>query len=40
MADEALLASAHVLPKRLDEAGYQWQWPELRPALEEIVKNS
>ncbi|MCA9075242.1 MAG: TIGR01777 family oxidoreductase [Planctomycetaceae bacterium] len=34
MADDLLLASAHVVPKKLVETGYQFQYPQLRECLE------
>ncbi len=33
MADALLLASAHVIPKRLQETGYEFQFPDLRDCL-------
>jgi uncharacterized protein len=33
MADEMLLASQRVIPKRLNDAGYEFQYPELEGAL-------
>ena len=33
MGVEMLLASARVLPKQLEERGFQFQWPELEVAL-------
>jgi NAD dependent epimerase/dehydratase family enzyme len=33
MADEMLLASQRVVPKRLKEAGYQFLFPELEAAF-------
>jgi len=39
MADEALLASARVLPKKLQETGYSFQDPELLPALTRMLKG-
>ncbi|MCH8221545.1 MAG: TIGR01777 family protein [Proteobacteria bacterium] len=33
MADELLLPSARVIPKRLQESGYEFQYPELEEAL-------
>lgn len=38
-ADELLLASARVVPRRLQEAGFAFQNPELRPALEEMLSD-
>ncbi len=37
MADEALLGGAHVRPRRLLESGYAFRWPELEPALREML---
>ena len=37
MADEMLLASERVVPKRLDEAGYRFRYPELGPALQHVL---
>jgi uncharacterized protein len=37
MADEALLASARVLPKKLLEAGYAFRYPSLEDALYEAL---
>ena len=37
MADEALLASARVVPKRLIQAGYQFADPEIVPALRSLL---
>lgn len=36
MADEALLASARVEPKRLKATGYRFRHPELEPALRDL----
>ncbi|HID22778.1 MAG TPA: DUF1731 domain-containing protein, partial [Planctomycetaceae bacterium] len=38
MADELLLASVRVVPRRLTEAGFSFRWPELEPALREILQ--
>lgn len=38
MGDELLLASTKVLPKRLEDAGFEFKYPELKPALEHAVK--
>ena len=38
MADELLLASNRVLPKRLLDSGFQFQHPELEGALRELMK--
>jgi NAD dependent epimerase/dehydratase family enzyme len=35
MADEMLLASQRVLPKRLTDAGYEFEYPELEGALKQ-----
>jgi len=40
MADEALLASARVMPRRLSAAGYRFADPELEPALREVLQSS
>lgn len=37
MGDALLLTSTKVLPKRLEDAGFQFQYPELKPALEHAV---
>jgi NAD dependent epimerase/dehydratase family enzyme len=39
MADETLLASQKAIPKRLREAGFTFQYPELRTALEAIIQG-
>jgi NAD dependent epimerase/dehydratase family enzyme len=36
MAEEALLSSQKVLPKHLVAAGYPFQYPEIRQALEDV----
>jgi len=38
MGDALLLNSTRVEPKRLQEAGYQFKFPDLKPALENAVK--
>jgi NAD dependent epimerase/dehydratase family enzyme len=38
MADEALLASARVLPARLEAAGFRFSVPELGAALGEALR--
>jgi uncharacterized protein len=38
MGDVLLLASTKVLPKRLQDAGFIFKYPELKPALEHAVK--
>jgi uncharacterized protein (TIGR01777 family) len=37
MADEMLLSSQYVVPKRLTDAGFQYQYPELEAALRRYV---
>jgi uncharacterized protein len=37
MGERLLLEGAHVLPKRLEEAGYKFQYPELEPALKHVL---
>ena len=37
MADSLLLASARVLPKRLQETGYEFQFPDLEGALRHLL---
>lgn len=37
MADALLLASARVMPTKLIDAGYEFKYPTLRPALESIL---
>jgi len=37
MADEALLSSTRVLPRRLEEAGFLFRFPELKAALHEVL---
>ena len=36
-ADEALLGSKRIVPRRLEESGFQFGRPELEPALRELV---
>jgi NAD dependent epimerase/dehydratase family enzyme len=38
MADELLLASQRVEPARLSAAGYRFQYRELAPALDELLR--
>ncbi len=38
MGDELLLASTRVLPKRLQDMGFRFKFPELRGAIENAVK--
>lgn len=40
MADELLLASTRALPVRLEEAGFRFTFPEIGPALENLLKKS
>jgi NAD dependent epimerase/dehydratase family enzyme len=37
-ADELLLASQHVEPAKLVATGYPFHYPDLKPALEAILK--
>ena len=39
MADETLFASFRVAPRKLQEAGFTFQHPELRPALESLLND-
>jgi len=39
MADEVLLASQKAVPKRLTEAGFQFRHPDLRAALEAVIRG-
>jgi len=39
MADALLLASARVLPARLKESGFQFEYPELESALRRALKS-
>ncbi len=39
MADDLLLASAHVVPKKLEETGYQFQHPQLRECLQQELNG-
>ena len=38
MGDALLLASTKVLPKRLEDAGFKFKFPELKAAIENAVK--
>jgi uncharacterized protein (TIGR01777 family) len=38
MGDALLLTSTKVLPKRLEDAGFEFKYPELKAALEDAVK--
>jgi uncharacterized protein (TIGR01777 family) len=40
MVDETLLSSARVLPAKLTAAGFEFQYPALRPALEHLLRCS
>ena len=37
MGDALLLASTKVMPKRLEDAGFEFKYPELKPAIEHAV---
>ena len=37
MANDLLLASTKVAPKRLSDSGYEFQYPELEPALKHVL---
>jgi len=39
MADALLLSSTRVVPKKLIDAGYSFEYPELQPALEHILNE-
>jgi uncharacterized protein len=39
MGEELLLASARVLPTRLEASGYKFRYPELKPALMDILRK-
>ncbi|MEO7660348.1 MAG: TIGR01777 family oxidoreductase [Pyrinomonadaceae bacterium] len=38
MGDALLLASTKVIPKRLQDAGFEFKFPDLKPAIEHAVK--
>ncbi|NOX55448.1 MAG: DUF1731 domain-containing protein, partial [Planctomycetes bacterium] len=38
MADELLLASVRIVPRRLKEVGFSFLWPELEAALRHILQ--
>ncbi len=38
MGDALLLASTKVIPKRLEDAGFEFKYPELKPAIEHAVR--
>jgi len=40
MADEVLLASARVIPERLAESGFKFQFPDIEGALRHILQKS
>jgi len=40
MADEALLASFRIVPRKLQDAGFMFQHPDLRPALEFLLNHA
>ncbi len=40
MADEVLLVSARVSPRRLAEAGFRFQWPSLEAALRHLLART
>ena len=37
-AEEGILASARVVPEKLEENGFQFRYAELRPAIEELLR--
>lgn len=39
MADEALLASARAIPRKLQQSGYSFQHPDLQPALVQMLQR-
>ena len=38
MGDALLLASTKVMPKRLEDAGFEFKYPNLKEAIENAVK--
>ncbi|MBT2498869.1 DUF1731 domain-containing protein [Agromyces sp. ISL-38] len=36
---ELVLKSRWVLPERLEKAGYAFRWPDLEPALRDVIAN-
>jgi uncharacterized protein (TIGR01777 family) len=38
LANEVVLASARVIPRRLQERGFSFAWPELGPALRDVTR--
>jgi NAD dependent epimerase/dehydratase family enzyme len=39
MGRATLLASQRVVPRRLAESGFRWEFPELEPALRAILRR-
>ena len=39
MGEELMLASARVLPTKLEASGYKFHYPELKPALIDILRK-
>ena len=39
MAEDLLLNGQAVLPERLHEAGFEFTYPELEPALRQLLKG-
>ena len=37
MADELLLASSRVVPRKLEQSGFTFRHPELEPALRDVL---
>ncbi len=40
MADEMMLASQRVVPRKLQARGFQFRWPELEPALRDLTSGA
>jgi len=40
MADSLLLAGARVIPRRLEESGYRFRFPELGAALRHLLAKA
>jgi hypothetical protein len=36
MADDLLLGGAPVVPRKLEETGFAFRWPDLEPALKHM----